>query len=68
MIWIRRSGDPFVGTDSHPGNRVWIGANATVTSGVTIGINAIVAAGAVIVRDVPANTIVRSSCKSDKNN
>ena len=42
----------------HIGKRVWIGANATVTQGVTIGENAVVAAGAVVTRDVPANTIV----------
>lgn len=37
---------------------VWIGANATILPGVTIGENAVVAAGAVVTRDVPANTIV----------
>lgn len=42
----------------HIGKNVWIGANATVTSGVTIGDNAIVAAGAVVNKDVPANAIV----------
>ena len=42
----------------HIGKRVWIGANATVTQGVTIGENAVVAAGAVVTGDVPANTIV----------
>jgi len=36
----------------------WIGANATIMPGVTIGENAIVAAGAVVTKDVPANTIV----------
>lgn len=36
----------------------WLGANVTVTPGVTIGENAIVAAGAVVTNDVPANTIV----------
>lgn len=36
----------------------WIGAGATVLPGVTIGENAIVAAGAVVSRDVPANTVV----------
>ena len=41
-----------------PHKRVWIGANATVTAGVTIGDDAVVAAGAVVNRDVPANTIV----------
>ena len=42
----------------HIGKRVWIGANATICSGVTIGDNAVVAAGAVVVKDVPANTVV----------
>ncbi|MCC9064878.1 DapH/DapD/GlmU-related protein [Flavobacterium piscisymbiosum] len=36
----------------------WIGANATILSGVTIGKNAVVAAGAVVSKDVPDNTIV----------
>jgi acetyltransferase-like isoleucine patch superfamily enzyme len=36
----------------------WIGANATVTQGVTIGENAVVAAGAVVTKDVPDNTVV----------
>ena len=36
----------------------WIGAAATILPGVTIGENAIVAAGAVVHKDVPANTIV----------
>lgn len=42
----------------HIGQRVWIGANATVLPGVTIGDGAIVAAGAVVTKDVPENTIV----------
>lgn len=42
----------------HIGKRVWIGANAVVTKGVTIGDNAVVAAGAVVTQDVPADTIV----------
>lgn len=36
----------------------WIGANATILPGVSIGENAVVAAGAVVSRNVPANTIV----------
>ncbi|MDP0499898.1 MAG: DapH/DapD/GlmU-related protein [Verrucomicrobiota bacterium JB022] len=36
----------------------WIGANATILPGVTIGENAVVAAGAVVTKDVPANTAV----------
>ena len=40
------------------GKNVWIGANATVTAGVTIGEHAVVAAGAVVTRDVPANVVV----------
>jgi acetyltransferase-like isoleucine patch superfamily enzyme len=37
---------------------VWIGAGVTILPGVTIGENAVVAAGAVVSKDVPANTIV----------
>ena len=40
------------------GKRVWIGANATILPGVAIGDNAIVGAGAVVTKNVPANTIV----------
>jgi acetyltransferase-like isoleucine patch superfamily enzyme len=36
----------------------WIGANATIMPCVTIGENAVVAAGAVVTKDVPANSIV----------
>lgn len=37
---------------------VWIGAAATILPGVTVGENSIVAAGAVVNKDVPANSIV----------
>lgn len=37
---------------------VWIGAAATILPGVTVGENAVVAAGAVVNKDVPANTVV----------
>lgn len=36
----------------------WLGANATILPGVTVGENAVVAAGAVVSKDVPANTVV----------
>lgn len=36
----------------------WIGAAATILPGVIIGENAVVAAGAVVSKDVPANTVV----------
>ena len=39
------------------GSRVWIGANAVITKGVTIGDNSIIAAGAVVTHDIPANVI-----------
>ncbi|EAC6873201.1 acetyltransferase [Listeria monocytogenes] len=39
----------------------WIGANATILSGVTIGENAIVAADATVTKDVPANVVVAGS-------
>lgn len=40
------------------GKNVWIGSNSTILSGVKIGDNAVVAAGAVVHKDVPANSIV----------
>ena len=42
----------------HIGKRVWVGANATILPGVTIGDNSVVAAGAVVTKDVPADTVV----------
>src|SRR5690606_27336378 len=40
------------------GHNVWIGGRAVINPGVTVGDNAIIAAGAVVVKDVPANTVV----------
>lgn len=40
------------------GKNMWVGSNATILQGVTIGDNAVVAAGAVVNRNVAANTIV----------
>ncbi|MBO8456118.1 MAG: sugar O-acetyltransferase [Bacteroidetes bacterium] len=40
------------------GRNVWVGSNSTILQGVTIGDNAIIAAGAVVTKDVPADTIV----------
>ncbi len=42
----------------HIRKNAWIGAGATILPGVTIGENAVVAAGAVVSKDVPANTVV----------
>ncbi|WP_234571146.1 DapH/DapD/GlmU-related protein [Rhodohalobacter sp. 614A] len=36
----------------------WIGAAATILPGITIGENSVVAAGAVVTKDIPANTVV----------
>ncbi|MBA1392754.1 2,3,4,5-tetrahydropyridine-2,6-dicarboxylate N-acetyltransferase [Bombilactobacillus bombi] len=40
------------------GDNVLIGANAVILEGVQIGAKAVVAAGAVVTKDVPANTVV----------
>lgn len=40
------------------GNRVWIGAHATVLPGVTVGDGAVIAAGAVVTKDVPTSAVV----------
>lgn len=36
----------------------WIGANAVILPGITVGENAVVAGGAVVTKNVPANTVV----------
>lgn len=40
------------------GDNVWIGCKSTILKGVTIGNGAVVAANSVVVKDVPANTLV----------
>jgi acetyltransferase-like isoleucine patch superfamily enzyme len=42
----------------HIKRNAWIGAGSTILPGVTVGENAVVAAGAVVSKDVPANTVV----------
>jgi acetyltransferase-like isoleucine patch superfamily enzyme len=52
---------PGRGPDNRPvriGDRVWIGARATILKGVTIGDDATVGACAVVTRDVPAGAVV----------
>jgi acetyltransferase-like isoleucine patch superfamily enzyme len=39
-------------------NNVWVGINCIILKGVSIGENSIIAAGSVVVKDVPANTLV----------
>ena len=40
------------------GKNVWVGSHATILRGVTVGDNAVIAAGAVVTKDVPADTVV----------
>ena len=45
---------------SHPitiRDRAWIGANATILTGVTIGHNSVIAAGSVVTEDIPDNCL-----------
>lgn len=39
------------------GNNVWIGGSAVVLGGVFIGDNAVIGAGAVVTKDIPANSL-----------
>jgi acetyltransferase-like isoleucine patch superfamily enzyme len=53
--------DPMTPPKTAPvviGRNVWIGRAAVIMPGVTIGENVVVAAGAVVVRDVPSNSVV----------
>lgn len=40
------------------GNGVWLGARATVLSGVTIGAGSVIGAGITVTKDVPENTLL----------
>lgn len=62
MVTINHDEDPQHRGDLHPkpiriGKNVWIGANATILPGVQIGDGAIIAAGAVVCKNVEANTV-----------
>ncbi len=54
---VRRAGVVFAKPITI-GDDVWIGANGLVLGGVTVGDGAVVAAGAVVIRDVSADTVV----------
>lgn len=63
LVTLNHNMDPMLRANliPHPiniGNRVWIGANATICPGVSIGDGAVIAAGAVVTQDVPANVVV----------
>ncbi|MDR0523382.1 MAG: sugar O-acetyltransferase [Candidatus Methanoplasma sp.] len=49
--WITSSRPVEIGDD------VWIGAGATIKSGVTVGARAVIGAGSVVVRDVPPDAV-----------
>jgi len=51
-----RAGDLFV-APIEVGDGAWLGSCVTVLPGVTIGRGAVVAAGAVVTKDIPANTV-----------
>ncbi|TLM84582.1 acetyltransferase [Pseudarthrobacter sp. NamE2] len=58
--WVGRAPDRL----SHPvviGSDVWIGYGAIVLSGVSIGDSTVIGAGAVVTRDIPANSIAVGS-------
>jgi maltose O-acetyltransferase len=53
----RRAGELF-SLPIHIGDGAWLGARCTIFPGVTVGRGAVVAAGAVVTKDVSANTMV----------
>ncbi|WP_027107824.1 sugar O-acetyltransferase [Lacticigenium naphthae] len=54
---VRNSGREY-GKPVRFGDNVWIGGNAVINPGITIGDNAVIASGAVVVKDVPQNSVV----------
>jgi maltose O-acetyltransferase len=53
----RRAG-PGTARAIHVGDGCWIGAGSKILGGVTVGMGSVIAAGAVVVHDVPPNTLV----------
>ena len=63
LLTLNHDADPENRADMHPKpihieDKAWLGSNVTVLPGIRIGEGAIVAAGAVVTKDVPANTVV----------
>lgn len=56
--WQERATGVEHGESITVGDDVWIGGNAVICPGVTIGNRCIIAAGAVVVKDVPDDTMV----------
>ncbi|MCC4399587.1 sugar O-acetyltransferase [Limosilactobacillus reuteri] len=57
----RKNGDSYLISYTKPitvGNDVWIGGNVTIIGDVHIGNNVIIGAGAIVVNDVPDNSVV----------
>ncbi len=48
---------PWIEKDIIIGDNVWIGAGCIITAGVTIGDGSVVGAGAVVVKDIPSNSL-----------
>lgn len=53
-----KTGDHWECIPTRVGKRASIGSNATILCGVNIGEEALIGAGSVVVRDVPARTVV----------
>lgn len=63
LLTLNHDMDPENRADMHPkpiyiDDKAWLGSNVTVLPGVRIGEGAVVAAGAVVTKDVAANTVV----------
>lgn len=54
---IRRAGSPTA-RSIRIGDGCWIGARALILGGVTIGNSSVIAAGAVVIANVPPNSLV----------
>ena len=48
----------LLGGKIHVGNGAWLGTACIILPGITIGEGAVIGAGAVVTKDVPANTVV----------
>ncbi len=58
-VWVFRKDNPLLELFApiNIGSNVFIGINATILPGVTIGDNCIIGSGAVVTKDIPADSI-----------
>ncbi|MFI3202180.1 MAG: DapH/DapD/GlmU-related protein [Eubacteriales bacterium] len=56
----------YISAPINIGSQVWIGAGVIILKGIVIGDNCVIAAGAIVTKNVPANTLFIQKMASEK--